>query len=428
MRRRKVEVRVPGDKSIGHRALLFAAIADGESQVRGIGRGADLQSTRAVLEQLGVSIVEREGGLSIRGVGLYGLRGDGKELDCGNSGTTMRLLSGLLAGQGGAARTRLIGDTSLSRRPMARVAEALSPFGGIVELSEGGRAPLIIEGAALSGATYHTGRASAQVKSAALFAALLAEGQSKISERAQSRDHSERMLKALGVDLKQDGLTLSLSGGQRFDAFELTLPGDPSSAAFWAAVAALRPELEVEISGVSLNKSRGGFFEVLERMGATLEREVEGYALGEPFGRLCVRCDGLSAVRVDGTLALRALDELPLVALLAALAEGESEIRDARELRVKESDRITAMTEGLRALGVTLEEHQDGWTIQGQTALQGGKQVRVHEDHRIAIVFQLAALRSEGPVHLDEPRWAAISYPRFSAELAQAIGDGARTH
>lgn len=411
-------VRVPGDKSIGHRALLLGALARGESRVEGLGAGGDLGSTRRVLSALGVEIRKENEGFTVVGRDLRGLVAPADPLDCGNSGTTLRLLCGVLAGQTG--RFVLDGDDSLRRRPVRRVARVLEPFGARLTLPAGDHPPVTIEGTALHGAHVHTGLASAQVKSAALLAGLLAEGPSTVAEPGPSRDHTERMLKALGVDLECTEAGLHLVPPAHLPNHRYQVPGDPSSAAFWLAAAALLPGSDLTLQGVCLNPTRTGFLDVLVAMGVDVEAVVEAEACGEPVGHIRVRSERLLGTRVDGELALRALDELPLVALLAALAEGETVVADAAELRVKESDRIEAMADGLRTLGARIEATPDGWRCEGVPALGGGA-VQARGDHRVAMCFQIAGLRAEAPVLLDEPEVAAVSYPGFAEALHRRL-------
>ncbi|MCB9548130.1 MAG: 3-phosphoshikimate 1-carboxyvinyltransferase [Myxococcales bacterium] len=419
-------VNVPGDKSIGHRALLFAALGDGPGRVEGLGAGGDLASTRRALGQLGVAIRAEDGAFVVDGVGLRGLRAPAEPIDCGNSGTTLRLLCGLLAGQTGDFT--LDGDASLRRRPVLRVTRVLAPFGGRFTVA-GDHPPLTVHGGALRGATVHTGIASAQVKSAALLAGLLAEGPTAVTEPARSRDHTERMLRALDVDLWTADGTTHLQPPASLPARAWQVPGDLSSAAFWLAAAALLPGSDLTIRRVGLNPTRMGFLDVLVAMGADVEAVVEGEGCGEPMGHVRLRSAGLKGARIDGDLALRSLDELPLVAVLGALAEGETVVADAAELRVKESDRIGAMAAALTAVGARIEARPDGWRIEGRDALAGGAVAAAH-DHRVAMAMQVAGLRSQGPVIIDDPAVAAVSYPGFfealQARLRGAVEESER--
>lgn len=412
-------VTVPGDKSVGHRACILSALGDGVSVVRGLGRGGDLGSTRRVVAALGADVQQDGTTLRIAGCGLRGLRAPDAPLDCGNSGTTIRLLCGVLAGQAGRSFT-LDGDASLRKRPMQRVTRVLAPLGGVFELPAGDRPPVVVRGQALLGAEVETGLASAQVKSAVLLAGLLAEGPTAVTERGPSRDHTERMLGHLGVAVERAGLTARLTPPEALPASEWRLPGDLSSAAFWLTAAAILPGSELAVEGVGLNPTRTGFLDALRAMGAAVEAEETAVWGGEPVGTVRVRGGGLRGARIDGTVALRALDELPLVAVLAAVAEGETVVADAAELRVKESDRVAAMTEGLRAMGAAIESTADGWAIEGGAPLRGAA-VKVYDDHRIAMALTVAGLVADGEVVLDDPAAAAVSYPEFLGLLRERV-------
>jgi 3-phosphoshikimate 1-carboxyvinyltransferase len=421
-------IHVPGDKSIGHRACMLAGLAEGVSSVRGLSGGADNHSTMSVLEGLGVR-VERDfdgpGTARVHGAGLRGLRADGAVLDCGNSGTTMRLMMGVLAGQT-HVRCTLDGDASLRRRPMARVSAPLAGFGARIDLPHGDHPPVQIRGGGLVGAEVETRVASAQVKSACLLAAINADGPSTVRENAPTRDHTERMLRALGVPI-----TVSAPGEVRisppargWEARDWRVPGDPSSAAFWVAAATLVPGSEVAIEGVCLNPTRTGFLDIVRAMGGDVAVEDVSSPDGEPVGRLVVRGARLTGIAVEGDVVVRAIDEMPLLAVLAATAEGETTVRGAAELRVKESDRVAAMAEGLGALGAAIEARPDGWRIEGREALSGGA-VRTFGDHRIAMALGIAGLTTRGAVELDDPDCVAVSYPGFFDRLAALSGAAA---
>jgi len=407
-------VQVPGDKSVGHRACILSALGEGASTVRGLGRGADLASTRRVVEALGATVEQQGTTLRIHGCGLRGLRQPAATLDCGNSGTTIRLMCGVLAGQPGLEAV-LDGDESLRVRPMARVTRVLEPFGACFELPEGDHPPVRVRGRALRGARVDTGLARAQVKSAALLAGLTADGVTEVRERGPSRDHTERMLGHLGVLIEREGTTARLHPPEGLPATEWRLPGDLSSAAFWLAAGALLPGSDLSVTHVGLNPTRTGFLDALRAMGANLEVTQTDVWGGEPVGTLRIQGGELRGARIDGTVALRALDELPLVAVLASRAGGETRVADAAELRVKESDRIAAMAEGLTAMGAAIEATPDGWVIEGagqQDALRGAP-VRAHADHRIAMALTVAGLVARGEVELDDPDCASVSYPGF---------------
>ncbi len=401
------EVRVPGDKSIGHRSLMLGALADGLVEVSGLGTGEDNRATQAILQALGVRI-ERDGtDARVWGVGLDGLRPPAAPLDCGNSGTTMRLMLGILAGQ--PFEVTLTGDESLSRRPMRRVLEPLTRMGlEVIEARDGTFAPLRVRGRRpLRGIVYDSPIASAQIKSAVLLAGLFADGETVVREPEISRDHTERMLAWLG---------------RPPHARPIRVPGDLSSAAFMMGAAMLVPGSEVTVAGVGYNPTRTGFLDVLEAMGAHVERRAPREDNHEPSCDLFVRHGALRGTTVGGELSVRAIDELPLVATLAAIAEGPTRIRDAAELRVKESDRIARTAAMLQSFGVPVDEHEDGMTIWGDPArvLRPG-QVNAHGDHRIAMCGTLISLLAPGGTRIEGGESIASSFPSFHASL-QAIG------
>ena len=408
---------VPGDKSVSHRALIFAAMADGHSIIRGAAYGADVASTAASLARLGLDVpagpVPRL--LSVEGLGWQ--VAPEADLDAGNSGTTMRLLTGALAGRPG--RFVLSGDASLLSRPMERVASPLRRMGASVSLAKGGRPPIQVEGRPLHGIAYDIPIASAQVKGAVLLAGLQAEGATSVAEPGASRDHTERMLAWLGLPVSIAPGTVTLRAGKHLPlpAFELDVPGDFSSAAFWVVAATLVPGSQVCIEGVGVNPSRTGLLEILASMGAEVEVIPEA-AEPELIGSLRARSAGLRGVRVSGGVVARTIDELPLVAVAATQAEGVTTIRDAAELRVKESDRLAVLASGLRELGADLEEAPDGLSVRGPTPLHGGR-VESAGDHRMAMAFAVAAMIASGPVTVGGWEGTAISYPGFLAGLAR---------
>ena len=411
-------VRVPGDKSIGHRAQMLAAIADGRSVIEGLSDGADVASTRAVLASLGVGFEWSGDQLLVDGLGLRGLCGTGQVLDCGNSGTTIRLLLGLLAGQPGTVT--LDGDASLRARPMRRVTALVEQMGGQFALPDGDRPPVTVRGTQLRGVCIDTRRASAQVKSAVLLAGLTADGVTEVTERGLSRDHSERMLAAAGVEIQRDGLTVRMTPPTHLPGMRWGVPGDFSSAAFWLAAAAILPGSDLTVFDVSLNPTRTGFLDALTAMQVPVDVEETGSWGGEPIGTVRVQGGALVGARIDGSVALRALDELPLVAVLGALAHGETIVADAAELAVKESDRIVAMRDGLRAMGAQIDATADGWHIEGVDGLQGAP-IATRHDHRIAMAHAVAELRSSSPIQLDDPAVAAVSYPSFLTDLRKQV-------
>jgi len=407
---------VPGDKSVSHRALIFAAMAAGRSVIRGAAHGADVASTAASLARLGLDVpagsVPRL--LSVEGLGWEVARD--ADLDAGNSGTTMRLLTGALAGRPG--RFVLSGDASLSSRPMERVASPLRRMGASVSLAKGGRPPIQVEGRPLHGIAYDIPIASAQVKGAVLLAGLQAEGPTSVAEPGVSRDHTERMLAWLGLPVTIAPGTVTLGAGKHLPlpAFELDVPGDFSSAAFWVVAATLVPGSQVCIEGVGVNPSRTGLLEILASMGAEVE-VIPQAAEPELIGSLRARSAGLRGVRVSGGVVARTIDELSLVAVAATQAEGVTTIRDAAELRVKESDRLAVLASGLRELGADVEEAPDGLSVRGPTPLSGGR-VESAGDHRMAMAFAVAAMIASGPVTIGGWEGTAISYPGFLDDLA----------
>ena len=427
-------VEVPGDKSIGHRAVLFAALGDGRSMVIGLSAGEDNLRTVAALRALGVAIVAGQEGLVVDGVGLHGLSAPSLPIDCGNSGTTMRLLAGVLAAQ--RFPSVLVGDRYLESRPMARIAGPLSAMGAAIEGRRRGRgelcAPLSIRppGRPLHGIEFRSPSASAQVKSALLLAALWAEGATAVTEPVRSRDHTERMLGALNAPIAVGELRVVLDpsgpgapGGwsRSLPARQVTVPGDLSSAAFLLGAAAVVPGSAVTVRGVGVNPTRTGVLDALLAMGVALTVENERSVGGEPVADLTVRGGPLRGMEIGGELAVRAIDELPLLAAIAAHAEGTTVIRDAAELRVKESDRIHAMAQALGALGVTVEERPDGLVIEGGRV--AGGRVASHGDHRIAMAAAVAALGGVGDSMILDADNVATSFPSFAATL-RSLGAG----
>ena len=418
-RRVRGSLSVPGDKSISHRALMLAAVARGTSRIEGLAPGADVGSTREVIEELGVGVKDEEQAVIVEGKGWCALdRPRGRRplsLDCGNSGTTARLMLGLLSPREGDYRLR--GDASLSRRPMGRVVEPLGKLGAEVE--GGASLPLVVHGHGLHAADLSTPVASAQVKSALILAALQARGNSEIRESRLTRDHTERMVRAMGGPVHRvdaQGLCNRIGGGSlALSPLSLVIPGDPSSAAYAVALAASLPGSSLVVEQVCLNPTRLGFYRLLRAMGAQLEFDVteEG---AETVGRILVRGSELQGIEVQPQDVIDAIDEIPLLACVAALAEGETVIRGAAELRRKESDRIAATVDLLRSFGAEVEEAEDGMLIGGHVRLHGAR-VDAHGDHRIAMcaAFLSAVADGESRRHGDE--WVAISYPRFFEDL-----------
>jgi 3-phosphoshikimate 1-carboxyvinyltransferase len=418
-------LRVPGDKSISHRSVMLGALADGVTHVTGFLEGADAISTMNVFRALGVRIDGPDDGrVTVHGVGLHGLRGSGAPLDCGNAGTAMRLLMGLLAGQ--RFESVLVGDESLSRRPMRRVAEPLARMGAAIETT-GGTPPVRIRPAPrLAGIHYDMPVASAQVKSALLLAGLYADGETSVTEPAPTRDHTERMLAGFGVEVGRDGGRASVRGGQRLRATEIDVPADISSAAFFLVGASIAPGSDLVLEHVGINPTRTGVLDVLKLMGADIELLNAREVGGEPVADLRVRAARLRGIDVPPGLVPLAIDEFPALFVAAACAEGRTVVTGAEELRVKESDRIAVMADGLRALGVAAEPTPDGMVIQGQGdggLPFGAGTIESHGDHRIAMSFTMAALRARGPLLIRDTANVGTSFPGF-ARLAARAGVG----
>ncbi len=412
-------VELPPDKSIAHRAALLAALADGTSRLVNYSPAADPQSTLSCLRQLGVPIFEDEHGiLIVEGRGLEGLQAPDRPLDCGNSGTTMRLLAGILAGQ--PFDSVLVGDASLSRRPMERIAAPLRQMGAALTLTDG-HAPIHIRGGrTLRGITYRLPVPSAQVKSCVLLAGLFAEGETTVIEPIPSRDHTERMLGLNVVELGGERY-LTIQGGMRIPPRTWTIPRDFSAAAFFLVAGTIVPDSEIRLPGVGLNPSRSALLDVLRAMGADIRVENERVYGGEPIADLIVRSSSLHGVQVSGALIPNLIDEIPVLAVAAAYATGRTEIRDAAELRVKETDRIAAMAENLQALGACVEVFDDGLAIEGGRRLRGTI-VQSFDDHRIAMAMGVAGLVAEGETIIDGAECARISFPGFWEVLDRLAG------
>jgi len=412
-------VRVPGDKSISHRALMFAALAHGRSRVRAVLQSADVKSTAGVLRALGVSVPTLSDDFALDGKGLRGLESPSAFLDCGNSGTTTRLMAGVVSGAKVVAT--FVGDESLSKRPMKRIARPLSEMGARFEFASGRDGlPMTIHGGELHPLDWKSDTASAQVKSAVLLAGLVGGVDVSVAEPSRSRDHTERMLAARGVRIEVDAARVRLHPAERLQPLDVDVPGDPSSAAFLAGVAALADDGEIALESVCVNPTRTGFFDVLRRMGATveeLERRDEG---GEPVATLRVRPGALRGVRVGGDVIPTLIDEIPLIACLAARAEGETVIEGAEELRVKESDRIATVVENLRAVGADVEELPDGMRIVGSDKPLRGA-VRAHADHRIAMAFGVLGAVPGNALEIDDTECVDVSYPSFWTDLQRVV-------
>jgi 3-phosphoshikimate 1-carboxyvinyltransferase len=417
-------LRPPADKSISHRAALIAAMGEGETTIEGYLDSADTRSTLAAVAAIGAEVEGAGAGpveptIRIHGVGLRGAKP--AQIDVGNAGTLLRLLPGWLAGQPGGSWT-LDGDDSIRRRPVDRIAEPLRRMGARLSCREERLPPLGIEAASLAGIEYEMPIASAQVKSCLLFAGLLAEGETWVGEPLRSRDHSERMLAAAGADVVWLRGGVSVRPAQQLEPGELAIPADFSSAAFFLVASLLVPGSEVALENVGTNPTRTGLLRILERMGAEIEVEPVGERGGEPIGLIRARASALQGTEVGGEEIPLAIDELPLVALAACFAEGATTIRDAAELRRKESDRVATTCEALSALGATVAPREDGiWIEGGSGGLRGGT-VSSHGDHRIAMLGALAGLASREGVEVEGMDAAAVSYPGFEADLASLSG------
>lgn len=406
-------LRLPGDKSISHRYAMLAAIAEGTTRLENFSTGADCASTLGCLSALGVELERNENGILIHGRGPK-LQPPKVPLDCGNSGSTMRMLSGILAGQ--EFTSELMGDESLSRRPMARIIAPLEAMGAKIAAGGEGRPPLRITGANLKAIDYRMPVASAQVKSALLFAGLLAEGETRVEEPVRTRDHGELALRAFGAEVTQHGNQARIAGGQKLHAIEAEIPGDLSSAAFFLCAAALFPGSRMLISGLLLNPTRARLLDILILMGVGISvAELEDHH-GELVGTVQVDGRDLRGAKIAGADTAALIDEIPVLAAIAPYSTNGIEVRDARELRVKESDRIASIVTNLRGMGAEVEEHEDGLNVPGGQTLHGAE-IDSFGDHRIAMAFAVAALRAEGETTIQHADAAVISCPGFYAAL-----------
>lgn len=412
------EIGLPGDKSITHRAVLIGSISEGISEVENYCPGQDCNRTVEAMRQLGVEIVHRGGKLCVYGQGLRGLRESLRHLYAGNSGTLMRLLAGILAGQ--PFQSVLTGDQYLTRRPMGRIIEPLSRMGAKISGDNNQYPPLKIKGGRLKPIWYQTPIASAQVKSAILLAGLYADGKTTVVEKAASRDHTERMLRACGAEIERqrtkEGLQISVEGGPKLSGQNLAIPGDISSAAFFVVAASIVPGSEVAIKNVGLNPTRTGVLEVLRQMGADIQVEGQREQGEEPVGDLIVKSSALEAARVEGRIIPTLIDEIPVLAVAATQARGESVIKNAEDLRKKETDRISALVTNLRKMGAVVEELPDGMVIEGGHPLIGAS-VESFGDHRIAMALAVAALVAQGETIIDGWEWVFTSFPDFIEKL-----------
>ncbi|MCL7745922.1 3-phosphoshikimate 1-carboxyvinyltransferase [Halalkalibacter alkaliphilus] len=410
-------IQVPGDKSISHRAVMFGAIAEGTTTVEGFLPGEDCLSTISCFRKLGVTIKQEGEKVTIEGKGWDGLAEPTEILDVGNSGTTTRLMLGILATR--PFHSVIIGDDSIAKRPMARVTAPLREMGSVIDgRQKGNFTPLSIRGGATKGIQYQSKVASAQVKSAILLAGLQSEGVTSVTEPALSRDHTERMLEAYGVHVKRDGLTVSVEGGQTLKAQHIVVPGDISSAAFFLVAAAIVPNSNITIEGVGMNPTRSGIVDVLEQMGASMTVQNERVVGGEPIADITISTSSLKGIEIGGDLIPRLIDEIPVIAVLATQAEGKTVIRDAEELKVKETNRIDTVVSELTKLGAKIQATDDGMIIEGPSSLNGAS-VSSFGDHRIGMALAVAGLITDGDVEISRSDSIAVSYPNFFDHIKQ---------
>ena len=412
-------VHVPGDKSITHRALILSALAEGDSTIRGYCRGEDCLNTLSALQKLGIPIEVEPDQVHVSGKGLWGLTEPAEPLDCGNSGTGLRLLTGVLAGQ--QFFTVLTGDASLRSRPMGRIVTPLQLMGAHIQGRKGGSlAPLAVTGSRLKGSDYVSPVSSAQIKSAVLLAGLFAEGDTRFSEPLQSRDHTERMFRFLGIPFDVEGNSIRVTGRQSFQAKDLFVPGDLSAAAFFIVGASIVPESEVRIPNIGLNPARTGILDILTEMGANIQIDNQRDESGEPVGDLVIRTAPLRGISIGADQVPKTIDEFPIFCVAAALAQGQTTVTGAEELRVKETDRIQAMATELKKLNVAIEETPDGFVVQGGSSLQGGH-CQSHGDHRVAMAIAIAALTAGSPTVIDDTDCIETSFPGFHGKLLELL-------
>lgn len=416
----KGEIVVPGDKSISHRSIMLGALAHGITTVHGFLRGEDNMSTMHAFRAMGVEINDDGKTIQITGCGLHGLKEPEDVLDCGNSGTTIRLITGLLSGQ--SFFSVVTGDQYLRKRPMKRVIEPLSRMGARIAGRNGGTlAPLAINGGSLKGIDYHSPVSSAQIKSSLMLAGLYAEGETRVTEPSLSRDHSERMFRFFGASLTRNENGVTVRGGIELTAQQVTVPGDISSAAFFIVAALITPHSELLIKNVGVNPSRTGVIDILQAMGGDVQLQDLREVSGEPVADIFVRSSFLKGIAISGSVVPRAIDEFPVICVAAARAEGVTTIRDAKELRVKEADRITAIADNLGKLGITVTETEDGMDITGSEQLLGGM-VDSCGDHRIAMSMSVAALVASSAITVTDIACVATSFPTFFSLLEKTVG------
>lgn len=405
---------IPGDKSISHRAVMFGSLAEGTTKITNFLKGADCLSTIGCFRAMGIDIEEKEDAILVHGQGLHGLKAPHAMLDVGNSGTTTRLISGILAGQDFSCK--LNGDASIQSRPMKRIITPLSMMGADISSIRGnGCAPLAINGRPLHAIRYESPVASAQVKSCVLLAGMYGDGVTSVTEPVLSRNHTEIMLKYLGADISSQDTTASITPEPRLRARAITVPGDISSAAYFIAAGLLVPDSEILLKNVGINPTRDGILRVLRNMGADITLLNENRE-GEPTADLLIRSSSLNGTTVEGAIIPTLIDEIPMIAVMAAFAEGTTIIRDARELKVKESDRIAVVTENLKRMGADIEATEDGMIIRGGSPLHGAE-IDAHLDHRIAMSFSIAGVTCDGPLKIKDADCVSISYPSFYEDL-----------
>ena len=415
----KGEIQVPGDKSISHRAVMLGSLAKGTTRITGFLQGADCLSTISCFEKMGVSIENTGDTVLVHGRGMRGLEKPEGVLDCGNSGTTMRLISGILSAQD--FDVTLTGDASIQKRPMKRIMDPLSRMGASIKSLPGnGCAPLYIQGRPLTGIHYASPVASAQVKSSVLLAGLYADGETAVTEPSLSRDHTERMLGLFGADIASEGTTARITPARELFAADIQVPGDISSAAYFIAAGLIVPGSQILIKNVGINPTRTGILEVCRKMGGDIRMLNRNEGRGEPTADLLVIHSSLKGTVIEGDIIPTLIDELPVIAAMACFAEGETIIRDASELKVKESNRIAVMAQNLTAMGAQVRETEDGLRILGGRPLHGAV-IDSHDDHRIAMTFAVAALCSQGETKIQGRECVNISYPAFYKDLGSLI-------
>lgn len=413
------EVKIPGDKSISHRAVMLGGLADGTTRINNLAPGEDVQSTVSCIRQLGVEIEEGDDEVLVKGNGHDGLGKPDRRLDAGNSGTLTRLLTGILASLPNEAE--IDGDESLRSRPMERIIEPLEFMGAEID-SRDGNLPLQISGGDLKGIEYQPEVASAQVKSSILLAGLRASGSTTVDEVGPSRDHTERILDAMGYPIRVNGREVTVDGGGELSPISIDVPGDFSSASYLIAAGLINDNSRIKLKSVGLNETRTGFLDLLERMGGDIEVKNRRTGNGEPRGDLLVSSSDLKGVDLNESEVVRAIDELPLLGVVATQAEGKTTLRNAEELRVKETDRISATVSNLEELGADVEEFEDGFTVRGKTHLSGGN-LQSHRDHRIAMSAAVGAMAAAGESRLVNPEWVEVSFPDFFAVLEELASE-----